>query len=493
MAVIDAEAWEALVRGARTRPLVVVTVGSDHHRFDRLVAGVDAWAADHDADVLVQYGTATPPVHAHGLDFCSHAALLEALAAADVVVVQGGPMSIVESRRAGRKPIVMPRLGALDEVVDDHQVTFCELLADRDMLVLAPDVATLHAELDVALAAGGSPRVADDGDPVEVALARDRFRRVVEGVVRRPAADRPRVLLLGGAGRSGSTLLERLLGEVPDVQVLGETVHLWERGLRDDELCGCGEPFSRCPFWQEVGQRAFGGWDRLDPDEAVELRRSVVRSRYAPGLLGPGPVPSWRLRRDRLARRVAALHAAAAAVSGATLLVDSSKHPAYAMLLRRAALDLRCVLVVRDPRAVAHSWQRVVRRPEIVDREVEMPRYGLAQTAFTWEAYSLLFSLLRRLGVPVMTVRYEDLMGDPTATLRDILDFAGLGGATLPTLAEGRVELTASHTVAGNPMRFQVGEVEVRLDERWREEMSEPDARTVARLTGWGRRRHDYR
>ena len=70
----------------------------------------------------------------------------------------------------------------------------------------------------------------------------------------------PRVLFLSGLGRSGTTILERVLGELPGVCSAGELVHLWQRGVLDDELCGCGEPFSRCGFWTEVGRRAFGGW-----------------------------------------------------------------------------------------------------------------------------------------------------------------------------------------------------------------------------------------
>ena len=49
------------------------------------------------------------------------------------------------------------------------------------------------------------------------------------------------VLFLGGLGRSGTTLLERLLGQLSGVSPLGEVVHLWQRDLVDDERCGCGD------------------------------------------------------------------------------------------------------------------------------------------------------------------------------------------------------------------------------------------------------------
>ena len=57
---VSSETLDALLDAApRPRPLVFVTVGSDHHRFDRLVSWVDAWAAGRDVDCVIQYGTST--------------------------------------------------------------------------------------------------------------------------------------------------------------------------------------------------------------------------------------------------------------------------------------------------------------------------------------------------------------------------------------------------------------------------------------------------
>ena len=84
-----------------------------------------------------------------------------------------------------------------------------------------------------------------------------------------------RVLFLGGLGRSGTTLLERVLGELPGVCPVGEVVHLWQRDLRDGDRCGCGIPFADCEFWTRVGKLAFGGWDAVDVDRVLHLRHTV--------------------------------------------------------------------------------------------------------------------------------------------------------------------------------------------------------------------------
>lgn len=132
---------------------VVVTVGSDHHPFDRLVAGTDRWAGEHldEIDLFVQFGTAAEPHFGDRVAFLPHAELMAWMERADIIVTQGGPMGIIEAGRLGRVPIVMPRLSALGEVVDDHQLDLCRHLSDLGDIWLVEDIATLHATLDRAL------------------------------------------------------------------------------------------------------------------------------------------------------------------------------------------------------------------------------------------------------------------------------------------------------------------------------------------------------
>src|SRR3954470_6561158 len=49
---------------------------------------------------------------------------------------------------------------------------------------------------------------------------------------------RPVLAYLGGMGRSGSTLLTRVLGRLPDAVSVGEQPPLWSVGIRNNQLCG---------------------------------------------------------------------------------------------------------------------------------------------------------------------------------------------------------------------------------------------------------------
>ncbi|MCZ7671658.1 MAG: sulfotransferase [Chloroflexi bacterium] len=64
------------------------------------------------------------------------------------------------------------------------------------------------------------------------------------------------VLFIAGAGRSGSTLLERMLGQTADLSPIGELRHLGRQDFELD-LCGCGQRFQECPFWAAVFAEAL--------------------------------------------------------------------------------------------------------------------------------------------------------------------------------------------------------------------------------------------
>jgi hypothetical protein len=292
-----------------------------------------------------------------------------------------------------------------------------------------------------------------------------------------------RVLYLGGLGRSGTTLVERLLGELPGVCALGEVVHLWQRDIRDDERCGCGVRFSACPFWKQVGEHAFNGWANVDVDRVHRLRDTVERTRYIPRLAALTEAPD-EVR--EYASYYGRIYSAAAAVSGCPVVVDSSKHSALAHVLRWAAdVDLRVVHVVRDARGVAYSWTKRVSRPE-TDGEQEMTRYSPGRSALLWNAHNAAFGLLGRRGVPVRRIRYEEFLSDPRTELIKLADFADLrlSQDDLAFLRAGHADLKIGHSAAGNPMRFTVGRLPLRRDDAWVRALPSTQRRLVGAVCG---------
>ncbi|WP_233515085.1 sulfotransferase [Marinitenerispora sediminis] len=302
------------------------------------------------------------------------------------------------------------------------------------------------------------------------------------------------LVFVGGIGRSGSTLIERLLGELPGVCSVGEVVHMWRRSLVDDELCGCGAPFGDCEFWRRVGAAAFGGWDRLDPGDALGLRASVDRTRYVPALLRHDPPQALAAALRRYTALYDQLYTAIAQVSGCRTVVDASKHASLAACLwHRYGRRMRVLHVVRDPRAVAHSWTKRMRRPDATatSPEQEMARYSPGRTAVQWMAQNAVLASLARRGVPTRRVRYEDFAAAPAREFAGIAEFVGHDGV-LPIGADGTASLSRTHTVSGNPMRFTTGPVTVREDASWRGGLALRHRMVVSALTAPARRRYGY-
>ena len=185
MTALDAPGDRPGVPRTPQRPLLLVTVGTDHHPFDRLVRWADAWLAKGGAAMrcLMQTGTSAPP--AGGVSwrpYLEFGALQAAMASAAAVVCHGGPGTILGARHMGAVPIVVPRQHRLGEHVDDHQVAFSRrLAADGDDIHLAETETGLHRLLDRVAAEPAAFR-AGPGDRATAGAVRE-FERLVDGLV----------------------------------------------------------------------------------------------------------------------------------------------------------------------------------------------------------------------------------------------------------------------------------------------------------------------
>lgn len=294
------------------------------------------------------------------------------------------------------------------------------------------------------------------------------------------------VLYLAGTGRSGSTLLARVLDRADGVFAAGELRYVWQRGLLEDRVCGCGERFSQCPFWSEVIDRAFAE-RHVDPREILAAQRELTRLRRVPRMLTIGALEAPA---DYL-ETLALLYRAVADVSGCDLIVDSSKLPSYGFVLAQVPqIDVRVVHLVRDPRGAAYSWRRTKPVP---DGDGGMQQMSLLKSSSLWLAWNASTPILFRDSSRYRVVRYEDLVSRPRQVVEQILTFAGHKGGGAPFLGERTVALERSHTVAGNPNRLEAGEVELREDQAWTTAMGRPERALVTALTTPLLGRFDYR
>jgi hypothetical protein len=286
------------------------------------------------------------------------------------------------------------------------------------------------------------------------------------------------VLCVTGWCRNGSTILGNVLNEVPGFFHVGELHFLWKNaaGWGANELCGCGRPLTRCDLWSQV--LADGRPPDVTPEahaaEVVRRQRACVRTRHTWRVLGRGlRGPDVRAHAELMTRT----YRAVAERTGARVLVDTTKIPGEAALLPHLpGVRPYFVHLVRDPRAVAHSWSREK------DYCYVMPAH--TSTAY-WQGFNLASeAITRRHRDRSLLLRYEDFVADPAGTVGGLLRLCGADPAANPV--RGRtVELHPNHTVTGNPDRFRSGSTLIRdRDDAWRAELPVP-ARLAAAALSW--------
>jgi hypothetical protein len=292
-----------------------------------------------------------------------------------------------------------------------------------------------------------------------------------------------KVLFIGGYGRSGSTLLDHLLGEVDGFFSAGELRHVFQEGYLENRLCGCGAPFRECGFWRQVTEEAFGGMESFDVAELIRVKNRVDRYWRVPQLISGMGTPGRRADLSWYLGRLRSLYEAIGSVSGASVIVDSSKDVSHGYVLNAIGPPVEPYVchLVRDSRAVAHSWARPKFNP---GNGSQMNRYGPVRTSAEWVAINALTRLQRHVNPDYRLLRYGELATGPELAVRQILELVGEDGRTVP-LIDGRRFANGGthHTVAGNPDRFRRGEIEIRWDQSWRAGMPVTSRSVVTALT----------
>ncbi|HWX96139.1 MAG TPA: sulfotransferase [Solirubrobacteraceae bacterium] len=227
-----------------------------------------------------------------------------------------------------------------------------------------------------------------------------------------PSSDeRPQVIYVMGAGRSGSTILGVTMGNYENVFYAGEL---------DAWLARSGEPqvgdAARVRFWSAVRDEVPGASELFGRTAERSLERSMSLLR----------IHRWRARRRIRGpyRRIAQdLYRAVSRTAGTPLIVDTSHYPLRARELQELdGIDLYLVYLMRDPQSVVASFNR---------KDVaQFTKSTLTTNVYLWLTNLLcVWVFLRSPRDRRIVVRHEDFVADPEGVVRDILRCVGVTAA----------------------------------------------------------------
>jgi sulfotransferase family protein len=294
--------------------------------------------------------------------------------------------------------------------------------------------------------------------------------------------DRVPILYIAGSGRSGTTILGQTLAEIPGWILCGE-LRLGIANLVANHLCGCGVPLHDCPFWRVVIENAFGTFDLAVLNHAAKLGGHLSQNQHT--LIHLNPLKTTHLRREiaEYSEILSNLYRSILTVSNGELIIDTSKSPAYYLtLLTSPYLDVYTLHTIRDSRGVVFSNKRKKLGRGDSHHVRYMPRQGAFVTSIGWNLKNLFIDLLTWRSKQAIRLRYEDFVADPMRLIGRAIDLTG-SKQHPPHLRNGTIEMGTHHTVAGNPVRFNKGAIQLRLDNEWRSGMTPLDRAVVTALT----------
>jgi hypothetical protein len=259
-----------------------------------------------------------------------------------------------------------------------------------------------------------------------------------------------KIVYITGFGRSGSTLLDILLASAPSAFGCGELNALLRDGIFQGDPCACGEPVANCPLWQDV----MKGWP-LSRDAASLNRYSGLVDR----------VDSVRLSNQKLAfadqeffrTQTASLYQSITRVTGATVLIESSKSPnRLRHLIGVPGVSVRAIHLIRDVASVARSMARPWQADPSAGISHEFPGKSVLRTAVAWRIHNVMADrVCRSLDQSAMRVHMEQLLTTPNSVLRSIGHHVGLDLSHACHATEVGEPILIEHTVAGNRLRMQ--------------------------------------
>ena len=299
-----------------------------------------------------------------------------------------------------------------------------------------------------------------------------------------------KIIYILGYGRSGSTILNALLDQHPELTGVGELVNLVCQGWLEDGYCACGRPASTCPFWTRVKEAWCERANIKDPAHYWALQRRS--SGYSSVLPFAGNIGDKERTRAFL-HSTKALLDAIGEVSGCQTLVDSSKVPGWLLTLARLPdVDLRVIHLIRDGRGAVWSLGKSYDKADKLGVQHDISSRSAWQTSLSWSAANVLceYATLRA-GLSSLRLRYEELTLDPVGSLGRLGRHSDFEPASLIELVESKKTFSAGCAIAGNRLRMN-RELSLAADNEWAGGLSLRDRMIYWMLAGWLGVRYGY-
>jgi hypothetical protein len=282
------------------------------------------------------------------------------------------------------------------------------------------------------------------------------------------------VIYIAGYGRSGSTLLARILGSHENIFAVGELINFLKLIDSEESVCSCGKKIQRCEFWSDIIQKFGKDFDNISELKDIQkryesfscfFRRIFERGSY---------------RRARYADLTQYLISSIFQnlPNDVRYIIDSSK-TTWSRFFRPisfakiGSLNVKVIHIIRDGRGCI--WSNIkgadtgLLKGADLNRQVSFPVF---RTAAHW--------LFANMGAHVFQainpskdycwIRYEDLIERPEETYVKLGEFLGVCFDQQIEMIRTSGDIPPGHLIAGNRMR-SFKKIRIKADVEWKKRL----------------------
>lgn len=252
-----------------------------------------------------------------------------------------------------------------------------------------------------------------------------------------------KVIYIAGYSRSGSTILDTLLGDAPDCFGCGEIIYLSDE-LEHERQCSCQESYDKCSVWSDIVKTSL----RLDYTEINKALDGRVKegSKYSKAEYEENNLEVF----DAIARK-----------TGSQFLVDSSKSARDAAYRIRNLYDLYgsrlyVIHITRHLHSVMSSYYTTGSNWAAEGYIKEKP-FRVERAAIGWRlANQLVMQQSKDIeDLNYIRLKLESLTESPIYSLTKLEKFTGLDLSRVKSKVEMSEEILPGHKVGGNRNRFK--------------------------------------
>ena len=274
--------------------------------------------------------------------------------------------------------------------------------------------------------------------------------------------DNRKIIYIAGYSRSGSTILDILLGSQTNIFGTGELFYLFEDWLTGTRTCTCGAVYKDCSFWKDL---------ELPQDISLQQAKAIVEnvenrkyiSALTSGKIAPDIIEKYALIQT-------ALYDYIFKTSGKSIVVDSSKTSRdmagrFYALHTYANFDVYVIHLVKNGLSVVESYVKKGRNWAL-EGYGKNDRFAAARSSVGWLLGN---AIAQNLGTKMpenryLQIKYEDLITQPENVLQKIGAFVDTDLSEVITMIKNEVPFQPEHNVGGNRLRL---EKEIRFSKKY--------------------------